>query len=52
MSEITNDLMYEILKSIQATVADIQASQADHTRLFLRMREDMNAIRDDINNSR
>jgi hypothetical protein len=47
MSEITNDLMYEVLKSIQASVAEIKATLADHSRLFLRIREDINNLRSD-----
>jgi hypothetical protein len=52
MTDISNELMYEVLKGIQVTLAEIKTTQADHTRLFLRMREDMNAVRDDINNLR
>lgn len=40
MTEITNELMYEVLKKIQADVASIKATVADHTRLLVRMRED------------
>lgn len=52
MSEITDDLMYEVLKSIQGSVAEIKVTQDDHSRLLLRMREHTNALRDDINNLR
>jgi hypothetical protein len=38
MTEITNELMYEVLKKIQADVASIKATLADHTRLLVRMR--------------
>lgn len=40
MTEITNELMYEVLKKIQADVASIKATVADHTRLLVRMPED------------
>ena len=40
MTEITNELMYEVLKKIQADVTTIKATVADHTRLLVRMRED------------
>jgi hypothetical protein len=39
--------MYEVLKSIQASVAEIKATLADHSRLFLRIREDINNLRSD-----
>jgi len=37
---ITNELMYEVLKKIQADVAVIKTTVADHSRLLVRMRED------------
>jgi hypothetical protein len=47
MSEISNELVYEVLKSIQAAVAEIKATQADHTRQLLRIRDDINNLRSD-----
>jgi chromosome segregation ATPase len=47
MIEISNELMYEVLKSIQAAVAEIKATQADHTRQLLRIRDDINSLRSD-----
>jgi septal ring factor EnvC (AmiA/AmiB activator) len=52
MIEVTNQLIYEVLKQIQADMAQVKATQGDHTRQFLRMREDINNVRDDINNLR
>ena len=40
MTQITNELMYEVLKKIQTDVTSIKATAADHTRLLVRMRED------------
>jgi hypothetical protein len=37
---ITNELLYEVLKSVQADVALIKKTATDHTRLLVRMRED------------
>lgn len=34
--------MFEILKSIQTTVADVKAAQTEHARQLLRVREDIN----------
>ena len=47
MVEITNELIYEVLKSLQAGQADIKATQADHTRQLLRLREEFNGLRGD-----
>lgn len=47
MVEVTNDLIYEILKSLQAGQADIKATQADHTRQLIRLREEVNGLRGD-----
>jgi hypothetical protein len=40
MTAITNELIYEVLKKIQADVTAIKTTVADHTRLLVRMRED------------
>jgi hypothetical protein len=40
MPEISLELMYEVLKQIQADVALIKKTVTDHTRLLVRMRED------------
>jgi hypothetical protein len=37
---VTNELIYEVLKKVQADVALIKTTVADHTRLLVRMRED------------
>jgi hypothetical protein len=44
---VTNELLYEVLKSIQAGQAEIKTTLADHTRQLLRIREDINALRGD-----
>ena len=46
MTEPTNDLIYEVLKKLQADTAEIKAILVDHSRQFLRGREDMASIRD------
>lgn len=40
MPEISLELMYEVLKQIQADVALIKKTVTDHTRLVVRMHED------------
>jgi len=37
---------------VQADIAEIKAAQADHTRQFIRIRQDINSARDDINGLR
>ena len=48
MSDITNELIYEILKQLQAGLAEVKTVLDDHTRQLLRIREDINNVRDDI----
>ncbi len=45
---VSNELIYEILKRVQSDVAEIKATQADHSRQFIRVREDVNSLRGDI----
>jgi hypothetical protein len=45
---VTNELMYEVLKRVQSDLAEIKATQADHGRQFIRVREDINSLRGDI----
>jgi hypothetical protein len=47
MAQITNEIIFEILKNLQAGVAEIKATLADHTHQLIRVREDINALRGD-----
>ena len=47
MTEITNQLIYEVLKQLQAGQAEIKAILTDHTRQIIRVREEINALRGD-----
>lgn len=47
MTQVTNELIFEILKQIQNGQADLKAVLADHTHQLLRIREDINALRGD-----
>ena len=47
MADITNELLYEVLKTIQPDLADVKAMLADHTRQFLRLCDDINDLRSD-----
>ena len=45
---VNNELIYEVLKRIQADLTEVKAAQADHSRQFIRVREDINSLRGDI----
>lgn len=47
MSEIDTALIYEILRSIQKSQSEIKATLVDHTRQFVRIREELNGLRSD-----
>jgi hypothetical protein len=47
MTEVTNEIVYEILKQLQAGQAEMKNTLADHGRLLIRIREDINALRGD-----
>jgi len=49
---VTNELIYEVLKQIQDRLAKVEATLTDHTRLFIRVREEINSVREDINGLR
>lgn len=42
MTEITNQLIFETLKQIQETLADIKTTQAKHSRQLVRLHEELN----------
>jgi hypothetical protein len=47
MTQITNELIYEVLKQLQSGLAEIKATQADQNRQLIRIREDINGLRGD-----
>ena len=47
MTQISNEPIYEILKSIQAGQGEIKATLSDHTHQLIRVREEINALRSD-----
>ena len=47
MTEITNQLIYEILRQLQTGQTEIKNVLTDHTRQLLRIREDINSLRSD-----
>jgi len=44
---ITNELLYEVLKKLQSGQSEIKALLADHSRQFIKVREDINTLRGD-----
>lgn len=47
MSQVTNEIIYEVLKKIQSEVSGLKQTLADHTHHLLRLREDVNNLRSD-----
>ncbi len=47
MTGVSNELIYDVLKSIQGSITDLRATLQDHARLLHRIREDINAMRGD-----
>jgi hypothetical protein len=45
---VTNELLYEVLKKVQADVAFMKSDLADVKAMQLRMREDMNRFASDF----
>jgi hypothetical protein len=48
MTEITNELMYNVLKKIQEDVSHIRDRVDDHDQQFIRMREEIHSMRGDV----
>ena len=48
MPEISLELMYEVLKKIQADIATMKADLADVKSIHLRLREDFNRFEGDL----
>lgn len=47
MPEVTNDLIYEILKRLQTDIGEVKKTLADHGHQLIRIREEINALRGD-----
>lgn len=47
MTPITNELIDDALKSLQAGQTDIKATLADHKHQLIRIREELNGLRGD-----
>ena len=47
MVEVTNQLLYEILRQIQSDVSDVKKALIDHGHQLIRVREEINTLRGD-----
>jgi hypothetical protein len=47
MVDVNNQLLYEILKTIQSGQAELKAALADQSRQLIRIREEINSLRGD-----
>jgi hypothetical protein len=47
MSQISNELLYDVLKKVQSDLTAVKQTLADHTHHLLRLREDVNNLRVD-----
>jgi chromosome segregation ATPase len=50
MAEITNELIYEVLKAIQQRMTNLEDKVMDLNSQFVAMRQHMTAIQGDVNN--
>jgi septal ring factor EnvC (AmiA/AmiB activator) len=48
MAEVTNELLFEVLKKIQGDVVHIKARVDDHDQQFIALREQLHGIQGDI----
>ena len=48
MAEVTNELIYEILKKLQPDMSDVKKTLSDHDQQFIALREQMHAVQGDI----
>jgi len=47
MADVNNQLLYEILKTIQSGQIELKAALADQSRQLIRIREEINSLRGD-----
>ena len=52
MAEVTNELMYKLLKRMQADISGLKQGQRDHRDDILSLRNQMHSMQGDINSLR
>ena len=50
MAEINSELIYEILKAIQARLGNIEDANRDHKGQFMALRQELQAVNTNISN--
>jgi septal ring factor EnvC (AmiA/AmiB activator) len=48
MTEVTNEIIFEVLKKIQADVAHIKGRVDDHDQQFIALREQLHGLQGDL----
>ena len=48
MTEVTNQLLYEVLKQIQAELAHVRSRVDEHSEQLISVRDDIHGVRGDI----
>ncbi len=47
MAEVTNELLYEVLKQLQTDISEVKKTLSDHGFQLIRIREEINTLRGD-----
>lgn len=47
MPEATNDLIYEVLRQLQAGISEVKGTLQDHTQMLIKIREEIHTLRGD-----
>jgi len=48
MAEVTNELLYDVLKKIQTGMSEVKGTLSDHDLQFIALREQLHAVQGDI----
>jgi septal ring factor EnvC (AmiA/AmiB activator) len=48
MTEVTNELLYEVLKKLQSDMSEVKKTLSDHDQQFIALREQLHAVQGDI----
>ena len=48
MAEVTNELLYDVLKKLQAGMSEVKETLSDHDQQFITLREQLHAVHGDI----
>jgi hypothetical protein len=48
MAEVTNELLYEVLKKLLTNMSEVKNTLSDHHQQFIALREQLHAVQGDI----